>query len=92
MLTSVPPVEAQTETDSVVLYYNPSCGHCKKVLAYLNSRNKSIPMKSTSNPTYRQELRALGHRGVPVLAVGTQTIGGADSIINYLRQHEDLLD
>ncbi|MFQ5729410.1 MAG: glutaredoxin family protein [Waddliaceae bacterium] len=81
-----------TETTSVVLYYNPSCSHCKKVLGYLNSRNKSIPMKNTSNPQYRQELRSLGHKGVPVLSVGTRTITGADAIINYLMQHEELLN
>lgn len=82
---------ANPQTTSAVLYYNPGCSHCKKVLAYLSKRNKTLLMKNTSNPQYRQELQRLGQRGVPVLVVGSKVVVGGDAIIAYLSQHEELL-
>lgn len=79
------------QTSTAVLYYHPSCGHCKKVMAYLNQINKTLPMKNTSNPRYRQELKALGQNGVPALAVDSRVIVGADPIISYLKSHPEVL-
>ncbi|NGX42521.1 MAG: hypothetical protein K940chlam7_00801 [Chlamydiae bacterium] len=83
---------ASATTGTATLYYHPTCSHCKKVLAYLSSVNKTITMKNTSNPTYKQELRNLGQKGVPALKVGSRVIVGSKPIIDYLKQHQEVLD
>ena len=73
------------------LYFHPSCTHCHKVVEYLKEQNKSIAIKDISNPQYMQEFQAYGQRGVPVLVVGSQVISGSDQILNYLKQHPEVL-
>lgn len=73
------------------LYFHPSCTHCHKVVEYLKQQNKSVAIKDISNPLYMQEFQNYGQRGVPVLVVGSQVITGADQIMNYLKQHPEIL-
>ncbi len=80
-----------TGNSVAVLYYHPACGHCHKVLGYLSSVKKTLPMKNTSNPKYQIELQNMGQKGVPVLVVNSQVISGANQIIDYLKEHPDLL-
>jgi glutaredoxin len=74
-----------------VLYYLPSCAHCKKVEAYLKSVNKKVIMKNILNSQYQQELSAMGQDGVPVLVVNGQVVVGSSSIISYLSKHQEVL-
>ena len=78
-------------SSQAVLYYHPSCSHCKKVEAYLQKINKSLIMKNVTNPQYQMELKALGQRGVPVLVVGDEVIIGSTPIISYLTNHQEVL-
>jgi len=80
-----------SQSSQAVLYYHPSCGHCKKVEAYLKKINRSITKKSIANPKYQMELSALGQRGVPVLVVGSEVIVGSTPIISYLSRHQEVL-
>ena len=74
---------------NATLYYSSSCGHCTKVLSYMRRNNISISKKNISNPQYKQELRRLGHKGVPVLVVGGRTIVGSTNIISYFGSHSE---
>lgn len=78
-------------TASAVLYYHPECHHCKKVMSYLSQTNKTLPMKNTNNPKYKDELRRRGQKGVPALVLGSRVIVGSGPIISYLDQHPEIL-
>src|SRR5690606_6477826 len=68
---------SQARTSAATLYWNPGCSHCKKVLGYLSSINKSLPMKNTAVPQFRGELSRLGVAGVPALVVDSKVIVGS---------------
>jgi len=85
-------LEKNVSSVSLVLYYNPSCYHCKSVLAYLHRKNKTVTMKNTASSKNYRELKSLGQKGVPTLVVGTRIISGANSIIAFLEQNSELLD
>lgn len=88
---SVQLMAADQGSSNASLYYSPSCGHCKKVLAYLQQEHKTLPLKNVNEAAYSSEYRSLGTSGVPVLVVNGQTIMGADSIISYFKQHPEVL-
>ncbi len=76
---------------NAVLYYSPTCGHCKKVLAYLEQEHKTVTLKNVTDQANSKDYKALGTSGVPVLVVNGQIISGADGIINYFKQHPEVL-
>jgi|ERR1700733_1447713 len=73
------------------LYFHPNCPHCHKVTDYLKQINKTIAIKDISDPIYKKELQSYGQSQVPVLVVGSQVISGADKIVNYLKEHPEVL-
>lgn len=83
--------QQHSSESSATLYYNTKCPHCKTVIKYMNANNIVVQMKNTSNAAYRAELNSMGQRGVPVLVVNGRTIAGSTSIINYLKQNQNVL-
>jgi hypothetical protein len=78
-------------SSSVVLYYSPTCGHCHKVLSYLKQEHKTVNMKNIKESTGYREYKSLGVSGVPVLVVNGHIIQGDVGIINYFKDHPEVL-
>jgi hypothetical protein len=76
---------------NVVLYYSPTCGHCQKVLSYLQKEHKTVSMKNIKESTGYREYKSLGVSGVPVLVVDGHIIQGDVGIINYFKDHPEVL-
>lgn len=79
------------QASPATLYYSQNCTHCHKVMDYLKKTRKTVALKDVSNPMYRKELQSYGQKGVPALIVGSEVYLGADQIINYLKQHPEIL-
>ena len=78
-------------SSSAVLYYSSTCGHCKKVLSFLQQENKTVTMRNVSDAASYAEYKALGTSGVPVMVVNGQVLKGADTIISYLKSHPEVM-
>ena len=76
------------------LYYLPHCPFSQKVLRYLNKIHKTIPMKNVEvDSRAKQELKRIGGKMiVPCLIVDGQAIYDCDNIIEWISQHQDLLE
>ena len=69
----------------LVLYYQPTCGYCFKVLNFMKKNDISIPLKNTSDYSIRQELIDIGGKGqVPCLLIDGKAMYESDDIIDYL--------
>jgi glutaredoxin 3 len=89
--------EAQQEIEMVankqtsynlVLYINPNCPYCKKVTNYLQSQNRTLPIKNTQDRAIRNELIAIGGKGqVPCLIINGKALYESDAIIEWLKNH-----
>jgi glutaredoxin len=79
---------------SLVLYYSSYCPYSQKVLRYLQKIHKTVPMKDVNdNPQYKEELaRAGGQLLVPCLVIGGKGVYDADTIIEWLSSHQNLLE
>jgi glutaredoxin len=90
-----PPQEALEvqKKPSLVLYYSSYCPHSQKVLHYLKKIHKTIPMKNVKdNPQYKEELaRDGGQLLVPCLVIDGKGLYDADTIIEWLSQHQNQL-
>jgi len=86
------PTSTKTMSQNASLYYSPGCSHCQKVLSYLSSVNKTLTLKNTSDAKYGAEFSKLGQSGVPVLVVGNTVINGDTQIIEYLKNHQEVLN
>ena len=78
-----------TQESIPVLYYDPMCSHCQRVLNYLEGIDVKVLKKNIRNYSYRQELISMGANTVPVLVVGSQKIIGAQAILNYFKNQYD---
>lgn len=77
----------------IVLYYSSTCPYSQKVLHYLDSIDKTVPMKDvTKLPEAKKELFEIGGiKIVPCLFIDTQPLYDANNIIDWLSSHQNLL-
>lgn len=85
--------QSPLEEHAITLYYFPSCPYCQKVENYLHSIHKKVPMKNTrTDPKAAEELKKIGgYATVPCLIVDGKAIYGSDTIIQWLKDHQDWL-
>lgn len=91
VLFSVQLMADYQNNSSAVLYYSPTCGHCKKVLAWLEQEHKSVAMVNVKESSGSAEYSRLGVSSVPVLVINGQILQGSDTIISYFKQHPEVL-
>ncbi len=63
----------------VIIFTTPTCSWCNRVKSYLHQhrvRFKDIDV--TRDASAARDLERRGHRGVPVLFIGSQTVVGFD--------------
>ena len=82
---------AAQEKYTLTLYIRSNCYYCRKVLKFLASEGKTIPMKDTQkDPGAREELIQIGHKGqVPCLVINDQALYESDAIIAWLKKNRD---
>ena len=78
----------------LILYYTSWCPYCQKVFKCLEQMGRQIPSKEISqDPKGKEELREKGGKSqVPCLFIDGKPLYESDQIIDWLRQHESLLD
>ncbi len=84
---------ADSEEHVLVLYYTKYCPFSQRVLQYLKSVHKVVPMKDLADdPNAKAELKDIGGKmQVPCLIVNGQAIYESYQIIQWLSQHLDEL-
>ncbi len=82
------------EKPQLLLYYNPWCPYCQKVLDYLNQIHKTVPMKNLqSDLKYKEELKKIGGKTqVPCLIINGKAMYESADIIRWLSQNKSTLD
>jgi glutaredoxin 3 len=82
------------EKPTLNLFYTTYCPYSRKVLNYLNQIHKKVPMTNVeNNPQAKEYLRTYGGKmQVPCLFINGQPLYESDEIIQWLSQHQDLLD
>lgn len=77
----------------VVLYSSHRCPYCVDVQNYLDSVNKTLPVKYIDeNPAYRSELKEKGGKTqVPCLIIDGYALYGSKDIIQWMKTHPDRL-
>lgn len=74
----------------LVLYYKPACPYCVKVIRYLQSIGKQIPMKNTQDSKNQSELLKIGgKKQVPCLVIDGKALYESDAIISWLKEHRN---
>lgn len=83
-----------TDKPVLVLYYSPTCPYSVKVLNFLKTIHKTLPMKDVSaNREYKEELKKLGGKSqVPCLIIDGKPMYESDVIINWLGENRGYLD
>lgn len=77
-----------TKTKEYVLYSNPRCPYCVKVLNYMEKNNITMPIKNVQIAENRSELIAIGGKSqVPCLVINGKALYESDEIIKYLKKH-----
>jgi glutaredoxin len=85
---------ATREKPILNLYYTSYCPYSTKVLNYLNQIHKKVPLTEVqNNPQAKEYLRNVGGKmQVPCLFINGKPLYESDDIIQWLSQHQDLLD
>lgn len=83
-----------TTKPSLLLIYAPSCPYCRRVLDYLVSIQKSIPLCNVrANRECVDKLIREGKKGmVPCLFIDGVPLYDASAIVEWLQLHQDLLE
>ena len=84
--------QSGVEKVNLVLYSRVSCLYCQKVLRYLKSIHKTIPIKDIGkNPQYANELVQIGGKQqVPCLVIDGKALYESKDIIKWLENHQGL--
>lgn len=74
---------------TLILYYKPTCGYCRKVLRFIEENNLTVRLKNVSeNLDIRQELIDLtGHTQVPCLIHDGEILYESDDIVAWLAEN-----
>lgn len=78
----------------LLLFYSSNCPYSLHVLDYLRKIHKKVPMRNVqNNPQAKEELRSVGGKMlVPCLIVDGEPLYESGAIIQWLSEHQDLLD
>jgi len=78
---------------NLMLFYNPECPYCKKVLGFLEKINKDIPKRNTaSDLNAKNELMQVGGKTqVPCLLINGKALYESQDIINWFLEHQNEL-
>lgn len=84
----------QQEKPTLNLYYSSHCPYSKKVLNYLYVIHKKVPTTDVqNNPEAKEYLKTHGGlMQVPCLFIDGKPLYESDDIIQWLSEHQDLLD
>jgi glutaredoxin 3 len=95
----LPATEASTIANGqhqpqLLLYYSPSCPYCHRVLNYLKSIHKTVPLRNViTDKSAKKDLIKLGGKPqVPCLIIDGQALYESEDIVNWLSQHQSALD
>ncbi len=79
---------------TLLLYYSPQCPYSKRVLDYLASIHKSVPLKNVvGDPQAKEELRRIGGKAqVPCLIIDGSPMYESQDIIRWFSTHKDALE
>jgi len=80
---------SQFKSDSeLILYYNPNCPFCKKVLRYLQDHPHNVSLKNiSSDPIAKEELFHIGGKvQVPCLFIDGTPLYESQYIIDWLKE------
>lgn len=82
------------EKPTLNLYYSGHCPYSKKVLNYLYVIHKKVPLTDVqNNPEAKDYLRTHGGlMQVPCLFIDGKPLYESDDIIQWLSEHQDLLE
>jgi glutaredoxin 3 len=85
---------AAKEKPVLNLFYMSSCPHSVQVLNYLTQIQKQVPLTNVkNNPQAKEYLRTHGgEMQVPCLFINGKPLYHSDEIIQWLSQHQDMLD
>ncbi|NTU89219.1 MAG: glutaredoxin [Actinobacteria bacterium] len=71
---------------NLTLYYSATCPFCQKVLRFCDANGITLDMRSTSDPTAREELIRVGGKSqVPCLFIDGEPLYESNDIIGYLK-------
>ncbi|MBM3192253.1 MAG: glutaredoxin [Chlamydiae bacterium] len=78
------------ETYHLVLYSNPNCPYCQKVLHYLQKEGKSLPIKNTQDKKNKENLIKIGGKSqVPCLIINGEPLYESSQILEWLKTHKN---
>lgn len=85
--------DGEKDCPKLLLYYLPWCPYSQKVLSYLQSIHKSVPVKNLQkDPEGREELRRIGGKTqVPCLLIENYPLYESDAIIEWLSDNKECL-
>lgn len=83
----------ETQKPILVLYYKPKCPYSQKVLDFLKTTGKEIPLKNVENDAKaKDELLHLGGKHqTPCLFIDGKPLYESADIIDWLQQKKDIL-
>ena len=78
----------------LLLYYNPWCPYCQKVLIHLEKMHKTLPMKNIQNdPEGIEDLMSIGGKlQVPCLIIDREALYESKDIINWISKNKQHLE
>ena len=87
-------IHSPLKKTSLLLIYVPSCPYCRRVLDYLVSIQKAIPLCNVRvNRECVDKLMREGKKGlVPCLFINDVPLYDANRIVEWLQFHQDLLE
>lgn len=87
-------IQSNIEQPRLMLYYSPTCPYSKDVLNYLDSINKTIPMKNVyaSEEIKKELIQKGGKKQVPCLLINDKPLYESQAIIEWLSAHKEGLE
>lgn len=84
---------SQLQAVELMFYYSSHCVYSRKVLRYLDSINKTLPMKDIyRDPEAKKEFfEIVGEKIVPCLTINGKPLYDANEIIEWLSSHPENL-
>ena len=81
--------KAHVEQPKLVLYIRPTCPYCVKVLNYLKSVNKTVPMKDIGKDAAaaKELVDVGGKRQVPCLFINGKPLYESNAIIKWFKNN-----
>ncbi len=85
---------ASQQQFQLLLYYSPHCPYSQRVLNYLQSIHKKVPMRNVvADGSAKSDLKSIGGKSqVPCLMIDGRAMYESADIIQWLSQHQDALE